>query len=246
MRRSYATINDRRVIKLKLENLLTLNDIAAFTICLSAIGCFAANGEIAQKNDSFVPSRSFSAILVEYNKDSAEAKSETRLLLSEHGMRTEKISSKNKNINLVIIQNYQTGQEWLMDPGRRIFSELPQVRHRKDLKVSDNNQAPLLGVLTKQPCAGMAGEKQSVNAIDSSKLSTWRCSDKLGRIYLQHYSSLLGTVVRQESEDGQISELKDIAFIDDSPEHFKPANTLQEVALDEFILGAFTASNHNK
>ncbi len=81
---------------------------------------------------------------------------------------------------------------------------------------------------------------RSVRAVRDSELSIWHCLDGDGKQHLQHFSTLLGVVIRQEFQDGRISELQDIAFIDDSGKYFQPSSDMQQISIEELITGRVT------
>jgi hypothetical protein len=83
----------------------------------------------------------------------------------------------------------------------------------------------------------MNGEKQSTRVIGDTELTVWRCKDDNGLEYLQHYSTLLGVVIRQESREGRISELQEIKLIGDSTDYFKPSGKLHKVSIGELLAG---------
>jgi hypothetical protein len=204
---------------------------------VNSAGLLAASEARGDQADGFMPERPFSGVLVEYNRNQPEVKRETNLLLSEKGMRSEIHANQFNHVKIAFIRNYQTGQDWLADPTRRTYSELPKgkpTEHAEDIK---NDESHFFGVLANRPCAGVNGDKQSTRSVGESELTVWRCSDERGHTYLQHFSTLLGVVVRQESQDGWISELRDITLVDDSHDYFKPSNGYREVTLSEFIMG---------
>lgn len=200
--------------------------------------CYATEVVNPDGTDAFVPVQPFSAVLVEYNRHNEETKRRTRLVLSRRGMRSESLSPQPGEPGLVLIQNYQTGQEWLANPGMHIFSELSEGRPVGEHDIAVDNQEYSIGILLNRPCIGMTAKKQSTRAIGGTELSVWRCTDSRGQAHLQHYSTLLGVVIRQETGDGQISELREIALTDDSPGNYEPSSLWREVSLGEFVNGA--------
>jgi hypothetical protein len=83
----------------------------------------------------------------------------------------------------------------------------------------------------------MRSEKQSVRSVGDTELSVWHCLDSHDKQHLQHFSTLLGVVIRQESQDGHVSELQDIALIDDSNKYFEPSSDMQQISLEELVTG---------
>ncbi|MCU7878771.1 MAG: hypothetical protein KZQ84_18595 [Candidatus Thiodiazotropha sp. (ex Lucinoma borealis)] len=189
-------------------------------------------------DDAFVPARPFSAVLVEYNRHNKEAKRRTRLVISGQGMRSESLSPQPGEPGLVFIQNYQTGREWLANPSMYVFSKLPEGKLIDERDVAVDDQENSIGVLLNRPCVGMTAEKRSTRVVGETELSVWRCTDNQGQDLLQHYSTLLGVVIRQETGDGRISELQDITLIDELPGHYEPSSLWRELSLGEFVTGA--------
>ncbi|MES9993794.1 MAG: hypothetical protein ABW098_17730 [Candidatus Thiodiazotropha sp.] len=193
----------------------------------------------AQERSVFVPARAFSALLVEYNKQNSGVARKTQLVLSEHGMRSIHLSPQQGVSNLVLIKNYHTGQEWLADLDRQAFSELPKGKKVNSSESSVEDGLQLMGVLANRPCLGMTGEQQSsLPSVNETEISTWRCTDQKGRVYLQHYSTLLGVVIRQETQSGLISELQDIALVENTSNLFQPSPGFSKISLTEFIVGS--------
>jgi hypothetical protein len=191
-----------------------------------------------QHDDSFLrPIRPFSAVLVEYNKHNEVLKQKTKLTLSNHGMRSESLSRADDEPHMVFIQDYDTSRRWLASPARACYSELPKeapAAKNADLNEKTDKQPSILSLT---PCNGAKAEKLSTRAIKNTELSVWKCTDEEGRFYIQHFSTLLGMVIRQESQEGEIGELIDLTLVSHSPGYFKPSNTWREVTLEEFITG---------
>ncbi|MCU7886398.1 MAG: hypothetical protein KZQ82_19595, partial [Candidatus Thiodiazotropha sp. (ex Lucinoma annulata)] len=130
--------------------------------------CYATEAVNPDGTDAFVPVRPFSTVLVEYNRHNEEIKRRTRLVLSRWGMRSESLSPQP---GLVFIQNYQTGQEWLANPGMHIFSELSEGRPVGEHDIAVDNQEYSIGILLNRPCIGMTAKKQSTRAVGETELS---------------------------------------------------------------------------
>ncbi|MEW8071343.1 MAG: hypothetical protein AB2826_13050 [Candidatus Thiodiazotropha sp.] len=196
--------------------------------------------ESSSKDRKASANKPFSAVLVEYRRDSADVYSKSRIYLSPMGMRTERLSVQNGEPNLVVIKNHHTEQVWLINPVKHYFTELPSDKTKETERVIEGEKRPLLGILANEPCYGMRAEKQSVRAVGDSELSIWYCLDGDGKQYLQHFSTLLGVVIRQEFQDERISELQDITFIDDSGKYFQPSSDMQQISIEELITGRMT------
>jgi hypothetical protein len=193
--------------------------------------------EHASINTKEIAKKPFSAVLVEYSKARSSSKNKTRIYFSTKGIRTERLAEHSEEPNLVVIKNYNSNQMWLINPVKKFFAELPSGKsvNKKQVSEEDKNQA--FGVLSNKPCYGMKSEKQSVRKIGESELSVWRCMDSNDKQHLQHFSTLLGVVIRQESQDGHVSELQDITFIDDSENYFEPSAEMEQITIDELITG---------
>jgi hypothetical protein len=213
--------------------------VTALPLLCSSVTCFAADepARSASKQSASQIKIPFSAVLVEYHREHEDTGRRTRLYLSNEGTRSESLSSQGDKPNLIVINNYSTDQIWLVNPVQNLFAEFPKKRSENATRKEDDGSKPSLGVLANEPCYGMSGEKQSARAIGETELSVWRCKDNNGGEYLQHFSTLLGVVIRQESQDGRISELQDIKLISASTNYFRPASTLQEISIGELLAG---------
>ncbi|MEW8469482.1 MAG: hypothetical protein AB2637_13195 [Candidatus Thiodiazotropha sp.] len=220
-----------------MEGRLSLRAVVASLSCLIGTGAFAAGIDRRDSGSGFIPTMPFSGVLVEYNRNNPNLKTETRLILSEQGMRSETKTNRFGSVKIVFIRNHQTGQDWLVDPKKGIYSELPRGTLVASNEDATGEWTHRLGVLANRPCVGLNGSKQSSSAVGDSELSIWRCNDEHGQAYLQHFSTLLGVVVRQESHDGWISVLRDIALVNRSSDHIIPSEDYREVSLSELIMG---------
>lgn len=215
--------------------------IAGCVLSACVFACDAADLiESTSKDRKAFANKPFSAVLVEYRRDSAAVYSKSRIYLSPMGMRTERLSVQNGEPELIVIKNHHTEQVWLINPVQHYFTELPSDKTKEKERVIEGEKRPLLGVLANEPCYGMRAEKQSVRAVGDSELSIWHCLDGDGKQHLQHFSTLLGVVIRQEFQDGRISELQDIALIDDSGKYFQPPSDMQQISIEELITGRVT------
>ncbi|MET0068866.1 MAG: hypothetical protein ABW096_02435 [Candidatus Thiodiazotropha sp.] len=220
-----------------MEGRLPLHAVVASLFYLIGTGAFATGIDSRDSGSGFIPTRPFSGVLVEYNRNNPNLKTETRLMLSKQGMRSETKTNRSGNAKIVFIMNHQTGQDWLVDPTKGIYSVLSRGTLVASNEDTTGDRTHRLGVLANRPCAGLNGSKQSTSAVGNSELSIWRCNDEHGRAYLQHFSTLLGVVVRQESHDGWISVLRDIALVNNSSDHIIPSKDYREVSLSELIMG---------
>jgi hypothetical protein len=200
---------------------------------------------IDPKSEIVNPKYPFSATLVEYNKHNEEVKERTRITLSIYGIRSEKLIQRLNKPYYIFIQNNITSQKWLVNFKKKYYFELPKgklveskVEENIDIEgeSSEENNA-WSGVFRTKPCGGFKGKKIAVRDVKNTELSVWKCTDKKGRGYIQHYSELLGFVIRQETTDGQIGELQEIKFVDKPNEYFKPSNLWREVTIEEFVTG---------
>ncbi|MES9813969.1 MAG: hypothetical protein AB2765_11490 [Candidatus Thiodiazotropha endolucinida] len=218
--------------------------IAGCVLSACVFACDAADLiESTSKDRKAFANKPFSAVLVEYRRDSTDVHSKTRIYLSPMGMRTERLSVQNGEPVLIVIKNHHTEQVWLINPVKHYFTELTSGTTEETERMTEEEKRPLLGVLANEPCHGMRAEKQSVRAVGDTELSVWHCLDGDGKQYLQHFSTLLGVVIRQEFQDGRISELQDIAFIDDLEKYFQPYGDMQQVSIEELITGRVKLSD---
>lgn len=197
------------------------------------------------KSDILNPKYPFSATLVEYNKHNEQVKERTRITLSKYGIRSEKLLQRRNKPYYIFIQNNKTSQKWLVNFKKKYYFELPkgelvEPKVEEDIDIgseSIEDNTAWSGVFRTKPCGGVKGKKIAVRDVNNTELSVWKCTNKKGRSYIQHYSDLLGLVIRQETIDGQIGELQDIKFIDKPIEYFKPSEIWREVTIEEFVTG---------
>jgi hypothetical protein len=199
-----------------------------------------ASGQVdyVPKSHNEIAKKPFSAVLVEYRKDRSSVKTRTRIYSSAKGIRTERLGDSSEIPIIVVIKNYSINKIWLVNPVKKFFAEMPKDGASEAKRsASEDNKRESLGVLSNKPCLGMRSEKQSVRSVGDTELSVWHCLDSHDKQHLQHFSTLLGVVIRQESQDGHVSELQDIALIDDSNKYFEPSSDMQQISLEELVTG---------
>jgi len=163
----------------------------------------------------------------------------SRIQFAEAGMRTTNLASGSEKPFLITIQNFKTEQSWIASPGRLYYAELPVTGDSQPVAPGKEiEDLPFLGILSNKPCQGMEGQKLDEREVKGTRLTVWKCRHaESGETYLQHYSTLLGVVVRQESGEGQILELRDINLDPPGAAAFKPSELWREVTLEEFFTG---------
>lgn len=213
--------------------------LVSLTVFVYTTICQATEINVAlEQHDSYLrPARSFSAVLVEYNKHNEQTKHKTKLTLSEYGMRSEALNAEDSVQHMVFIQDYDSSRRWLVNTTRACYSELPEDKGTDEKASSDKHSTSTPSILSIRPCNNSKAEKLSAREINNTELSVWKCTDQQGLTYIQHFSTLLGLVVRQESQEGQIGELVNISLNSPEPQYFKPSDKWREVTLEEFITG---------
>ena len=212
----------------------------SIVLLLAIVGTSTAKESVISGNQqkSFLkPTKPFSAVLVEYNRQNDQVKRRTKLSLSKYGMRTEGLNLESSVQQMVFIQDYESSRRWLTRPARACYSELPEGKSVVASDTSTKGITAKPSILSAVPCNGNLSEKISTRVIKDTELSVWKCTDNQGNHYIQHFSSLLGVVIRQESQDGEIGELSDISLIDQPKSYFRPLDEWREVTLQEFITG---------
>ncbi|MFI0456390.1 MAG: hypothetical protein ACH254_02170 [Candidatus Thiodiazotropha endolucinida] len=134
--------------------------IAGCVLSACVFACDAADLiESTSKGWKAFANKPFSAVLVEYRRDSEAVYSKSRIYLSPMGMRTERLSVQNSEPELIVIKNHHTEQVWLINPVQHYFTELPSGKTKDTERVIEGEKRPLLGVLANEPCYGMRAEK---------------------------------------------------------------------------------------
>jgi hypothetical protein len=179
------------------------------------------------------PNIPFRAKLVEYNIRHAQKIKRSNIILSDLGLRAELGHINRENLQIIYIQNYETGQQWLASPKKLCYSKLPTDKAVEAPGNSDRVVAP--SILDGVPCQGEHGLKKTARMVNGKELSVWECTNEQGKKTMQHYSELLGLVIRQQSDGGEVRELTDISLMGISERDFMPSSLWREVALDELL-----------
>lgn len=182
------------------------------------------------------PKKDFSADLVEYNKHHPELHKKIFIQIGQGGMRMTSFDRHSGKPSFMTIQNFRSHQQWLVRPQRLYYSELPQEGFGTEKTNKELNFSK--GVLNPEPCLGMKKEKNRVYDFGGGELTVWSCSSNNGSEFVQHYSKLLGIVVRQEEGDGHIFEIRNIILMPSKKEVFRPSSLWREVTLESFFTGA--------
>jgi hypothetical protein len=193
-----------------------------------------------EDNNYLKPAIPFRATLIEYNKHNAQREKRTKLIMSDQGLRAELLRPNSERSQIIFIHNYRTEQKWLVNPGKHSYSELSDTSglHTTDDADIEAQQEISPEMLDQAPCQGAKAEKLATRTVKNSELSVWECTDALGNKIVQHYSTLLGMVIRQQSDTGQVKELKNISLVGIGAQDFIPSFLWREVALEELIFSA--------
>ncbi|MEW8506896.1 MAG: hypothetical protein AB2598_09320 [Candidatus Thiodiazotropha sp.] len=217
---------------------MRLRSIAGWVIMTCAFEVNAFNQTVSPPTGGdVIAKKPFSALLIEYSKQGSKIQTRTRIYFSSKGIRTERLANHNDEPSLVVIKNNNSNKVWLVNPIKRFFAELPRDESDRSQRAITSDRGPLLGVLSNEPCHGMRSQKHSARAVAESELSVWHCRDSDGKEYLQHYSTLLGVVIRQETWSGYVSELQDIQLRDSPNRYFKPSDEMKQISIEELISG---------
>ncbi len=219
-----------------------MNLLFRFWLFQTLISVFSASNADEQ-TAPWKPAIPFSAEMVVFNRHNPKLQEKTRIQIGKAGMRFTKLTTESEKPFFVAIQNFDTGHTWIASPLRLYYAEIPQVDDSRFV-ASDKKEGgwwPVTGILDNTPCQGMKGQKMEEHKLKRTRLTVWKCqSSQSGEAYLQHYSTLLGIVVRQESQSGHIVELRDIKLESPDPTSFKPSKLWREVSLKEFFTGTPT------
>ncbi len=176
----------------------------------------------------------FSADLVEYNLHYPALQRKIWLQIGQEGARMMSFDLSTGQPNFIKIENFNSGKEWLVRPDRLYYSEL--ILEDVESEAVDDFEFSK-GVLGFEPCLGRKKQPLKVHGFKGGELSSWSCLSKDGKVFIQHYSSLLGLVVRQEAEDGHVFELRNIVLEPSENGVFSPSDLWREVTLEAFFMG---------
>lgn len=204
-------------------------------------------------NSEGVPS--FTAEQILLFPDSEQIIDRSRLNFSDKGMKITRGDGFDRQI---FLQNFVSGQTWLIDPRRSVQHE---VRYESaSPMVSSDSDAPLLigsggssgasqqplqsGLLSPLPCMDYPRLKQlEITRWRGQAVSTWGCLDETGKLVgTDYFSETWNLVIRSELVNIQIEELWGIKALSFPEGHFRAKADHAPVSLIELIHGVNVAA----
>lgn len=180
-------------------------------------------------------SASFSAVRVEFNQTYPQQMIESQMNISHIGIRGESLShSYGESPHLIAIVNLKKNKSWLLSPKGKKYTVL-----RGGSQEQETDEALAGGILTNTPCRGFAkSEIQGREAFLGRETERWICKEnENGKHVIQLYDPQLNTVIREESADGGIVELRDIKEGKQPESLYLPPQDYRKVSIKAFFTG---------
>ncbi len=202
---------------------------------------FSAITDMADSSDAPInaetpqskPLKSFSAVLRVTHEPSATVLDESRLLVSQAGIRIDQTIDSAANS---LIVNYQSDQLWFLDRAHRLVHEVPiKAVSTETLKHSDTDVHPMFGFIQFQACRGFKRDLEEHVVENGRALERWTCAYGGRELEQQWFSLEYGVVIRTESYDGFVSELGDIRHRDFVDTTFQPPSGYRSVSVLELL-----------
>lgn len=175
----------------------------------------------------------FSAGLFRYNKELPQKVVRARVMYGREGIRRES-AGHGQGPRAVAILNFKQRKAWFVAPEREIYVEAPGA-DQPGVETGDMRQ----GVLSAVPCqAHGEGRRTGSRTHAGRRVEVWSCSGTgAGGQVLQYYDPELGLVVRQETADGHVEELREIRTGEQDSALFAPPRDFRKTSLRELFTG---------
>ena len=172
------------------------------------------------------------------------------VMISSTGMRMASDPQSPGAQPFLFIQNFQTGQAWMLDTDRHLFAELPPEPESDpgDAVISEDGPPLSLaefpsGILMHRACMGQPRYGAGTAVWRGNPVTVWVCRLRGGYSVRQYFSPYWNLVVREDMPDGQITELRNIRRAPLEVSLFSPPQGFQKISLPA-LLGAAAPLQH--
>jgi len=178
----------------------------------------------------------FSAEQVEFNRHTPGNMTTSRVYVSATGMRIE--SGKGTGAFLVAVTNYEKGKAWIALPERKLMAE-SALHKGADAVPAKGVGVIVSGLLDPAPCGRYDLRKElGAKTVSGRKTVKWACGDSRTKTtVLQWYDPALRAVIREETQGGDIGELRKIKLGAQPRRLFVPPSGYRKVAMEQLLPG---------
>lgn len=175
---------------------------------------------------------SISAVHVRHHEPSDVELLRADIEYSRSGLR---VRQRDSGAALEMIQNFDSGQAWLVDGERRIAHELPL---EDDVSVGSGEPEPGASFLGSVPCEPAAARADGQGSWRARDVDAFTCLDDDGAgIAVEFIDREFGMVVYRRSTSGRVDELRNIRRRQYAAGHFEPAARYRLVDKREMFNG---------
>lgn len=183
---------------------------------------------VAEEMEQWQPKHAFSADIVEFNKHINQVHQESRLVLGKTGFRMESPGIPGQTPPIVYLQNFTAKKAWMLTPAAEHYVELQEDAGSENISG---------GLMSTRPCMEQTANPLGKRNWQGLEITVWQCLEGNRPVGEQYFSAELGMVIRDEQEDGQVKEMRNIQRLAPEVEKFSPPKDYKNVSLREFFTG---------
>lgn len=180
----------------------------------------------------------FVAELLAYNERDPKASEKVDVVFSEYGIRMSSSHMLGKNRPGIYIQNFAQESAWIIDSQKRHYAKL-----EVDEGEGEESDRYAGGVMSTEPCLDWVDGRQPVKKYQTETLvenddviAVWQC-DYSGYKVKQYFSHKYGVVMKEVTQNLDVSVLNNIKGVSFHKNHFLPSQEHLEVGLKELYAG---------
>jgi len=158
-----------------------------------------------------------------------------RFWMNSQGLAMEIEGVPGKSPHLVHLFNYKEKKSWVVSPEGRRYCELPK---------QEDDERIVGGILSTRPCLGYDSLKSRTVEWSGLTVTVWQCRKAQETLATHYYSELYGIVVKEETRDGAVRELRNLQVADKVKlmtlaegitGEFEPTQNYNNVTMNEFF-----------
>ena len=180
-------------------------------------------------------SKTISADIVELIGGREVPEHQMHFWMNAQGLAMEVDGVPGKSPHLVHLFNYQEKKSWIVSSEGRRYCELAK---------REDNKRTAGGILSTRPCLGYDAVKSKTAEWNGLAVTVWQCRKAQEELATHYYSELYGIVVKEETRDGVVQELRNLQVADrvnlmtlaeGVTGEFVPLSSYRHVTINEFF-----------